>query len=101
MDLAEKNQNGRSELALHQASEFTEEQYEEFKTNRIKEIRKLLSEGVIPPNYNYSDVPMLAGSFVNETHILRKNGDLVNIHLQEDKEKRIRDFKWYNFNPLR
>merc|ERR1719268_73230 len=52
----------------------------------------MIAKGVLPPNYNYSDVPLLSGNFVNATHILR-DGVLVDIHKQKDRKQRIKDFK--------
>ena len=93
----QKKQEQRSlheeeQRVLHKESEFTEEEYNKFRQDNIHEIRRLIANGQLPTNYNYSDVPLLAGHFINATHILRDDV-LVDIHSQKDKKQRHRDFK--------
>ena len=56
------------------------------------EIRRLIANGALPTNYNYFDVPLLSGNFINTTHIQR-DGVIVDIHNQRDKKQKIKDFK--------
>jgi len=98
----QKKQEQRSlheeeQRVLHKESEFTEEEYNKFRQDNIHEIRRLIANGQLPTNYNYSDVPLLAGHFINATHILR-NDVLVDIHSQKDKKQRHRDFKRYRMD---
>ena len=90
--LVERNKENHKERAIHEESEFTEEEFNEYRDERVMEIRKMIANGVLPTNYNYSDVPLLSGNFVNATHILR-GGVLVDIHKQKDRKQRIKDFK--------
>jgi len=92
LSLVERNKENHKERAIHEESEFTEEEFNEYRDERVMEIRKMIAKGVLPPNYNYSDVPLLSGNFVNATHILR-DGVLVDIHKQKDRKQRIKDFK--------
>jgi len=78
---------------LHEDTEFTEEEFENYKNEKIREIRKMIADGVLPENYNYNDVPLLTGNFINSTHVMR-NGSMMNIHeLSNHREQRVRDFK--------
>ena len=63
---------------IRKESEFTKEEYNKFREERILEIRKMIANGILPTNYNYSDVPLLSGNFLNETHVMR-NGVLVEV----------------------
>jgi len=78
---------------LHEDTEFTEEEFVKYKNEKIREIRKMIADGVLPENYNYNDVPLLTGNFINSTHVMR-NGSMMNIHeLSNHREQRVRDFK--------
>ena len=87
-----ENQKKQEEKTLHEESEFTEEEYNQFRHERVMEIRRLIANGALPTNYNYSDVPLLSGNFINTTHIQR-DGVIVDIHNQRDKKQKIKDFK--------
>merc|ERR1712025_958945 len=91
-----RNQDRKNEeqlYRLHEDSEFTEEEFETYKNEKIREIRKMIADGVLPENYNYNDVPLLTGNFINSTHVMR-NGSMMNIHeLSNHGEQRVRDFK--------
>lgn len=90
--IAEKNINEQKERTLHKDSEFTEEEYNKFRDDRILEIRKMIANGELPTNYNYSDVPLLTGKFVNVTHIQR-DGVMIDIRGQKDHNQKVQDFK--------
>jgi len=78
---------------LHEETEFTEEEFQQYKNEKIREIRKMIADGVLSENYNYNDVPLLTGNFINSTHVMR-NGSIMNIHeLSNHREQRVRDFK--------
>ena len=55
-----ENQKKQEEKTLHEESEFTEEEYSRFCDERVMEIRRLIANGALPTNYNYSDVPLLS-----------------------------------------
>merc|ERR1712243_542759 len=65
---------------IHEATEFTEDEYKQYKEHKILAIRKMIAEGIIPENYTYSDVPLLSGTFINGTHVMR-DGVMLEIHL--------------------
>ena len=90
--IAEKNINEQKERTLHEDSEFTEEEYKKFRDDKILEIRKMIANGELPTNYNYSDVPLLSGKFVNVTHIQR-DGVMIDIRGQKDHNQKVQDFK--------
>ena len=87
-----KNQKKQEERVLHQESDFTEDEYNKFRDEKVLEIRKMIAKGELPENYNYSDVPLLSGNFINATHIQR-NGVMVEIHKQTDRKQKVQDFK--------
>jgi len=92
---AEKEHNNKMMWhELHEGTEFTEEEYVKFREEKVLHIRKMIAEGVLPENYNYSDVPLLTGNFINSTHVMR-DGNLVHIHKQGDHRhpQRVADFK--------
>jgi len=90
--LVNKNKNKHEERKLHKESEYTEEEYRNFHDERVLEIRKMIANGVIPDSYNYSDVPLLSGNFINITHVQR-NGVLIEIYKQNDRNQKVKDFK--------
>jgi len=76
---------------MEERSTFTEGEYRKFRDQHVQDIRKMIAEGHIPENYNYTDVPQLTGYFVNTTHV-QKGGVVINLHEQEATEK-YKDFK--------
>merc|ERR1712142_723766 len=86
------NQKKHEERVLHQESDFSEDEYNKFRDEKVLEIRKMIADGILPENYNYTDVPLLSGNFINATHIQR-NGVMVEIHTQTDRKQKVQDFK--------
>jgi len=70
---------------------FTPDEYLAFRDQRVQEIRKMIADGIMPENYNYSHVPHLQGNFINSTHIQR-GGEVHDIHEQDDEQRKA-DFK--------
>lgn len=93
---ARKLENKKYWEKLHKETKFTDEEYMAFSEKRTLDIRKLIANGIIPENYNYSHVPLLQGNFINSTHIQR-GSDLIEIHEQTD-EQRNADFKKFKMS---
>jgi len=85
--------NGEREKIINEESRFTEEEYKQFRDERILEIRKMIVNGKLPINYNYTDVPLLFGYFLNETHIMRDGVMMETNRGQTSHMQQAKDFK--------
>ena len=67
--MEDKKDSSKNWETIDNESFFNETELDEFEKDRIDEIREDIAEGRKPEGYEFNDVPLLDGNFLNETHI--------------------------------